>query len=1067
MPRGPSMARNIETAMHRSGQENAIDNGGPLGRANKPTSVLVYTEPGSSITELYAIRQIDDDGSIPKGLPSETESALKENPPLEEEQRIVVKIAEFDNTKMKLFDEKDGKIINEEEAIKNIIKMLGHINPSLEYGHGGVDWYKNRTVPYIRTLENSDLQSEFPVPFWYEEIFRKKTEKNFGGTPVKDWAGNGWIEVDVDANKKQLGEQIEYAEGGEVPADKTSKLPKAQDGWFNDAKEVGKSLWAARSPETFNKRLYETVTPIGYDWKHAVNEYTAGERLPFMWDGESTSWDTFQDMKRWTDPVTGEKGSYGQYAKDASMDAWGMYLGQGQKHGTFVKSKYESDFDFGNTGDVGETTIGKEQYYDFNWVDDIYDDIISSGITGEEYKEGTIKHIGDSASGGFTLNDYAVKKGYDKVKDLSYIEYSDEYDFDIPFSKFKVPAEWIAGEPFKIKGRMYYTLDDGEVNIVDRDQTYAHDVKLEDLKKGIKWAESKDGKYMKNPESTASGLYGQLFSEIEDDYGKSRDEFIKDYASQNEYFQKRFSGDIEGVPGIKESVAVLWKKYGKYLQPNGYTPTDLGAIINLLGRQGARKWAGNVLRDKDSLEVVFPNLYSSGANQSNKTPHEYIEEVREGIAKKVAGGEIIARAKQLYASHKDGGKLNYADRNYLQSLGLIKAQSGIEVQEPVQDSTHAQRMHVRRMAIYNRLMEEAAPEEIPIDIAEPVESEVVELEPAEPVAIAPPRPVVTTPRKKTKPVKKVVSKHTTPPVQQKIEEPKYAGPTEHVWDEPQYDPSTLTTPTYNVSEASLPNEGLDDMAGYQEGVMGYLSGNQGILPGDQTKFKEDATGFIEESISQDIANVLPMSIEDKIAIGKEYIYKKTKTGPYSEEAIEAQKLELYQAKERQLEKDAAEAERVAEAERLRLEKLIFSKEHQLSKPRFTYGSGHQRKSAVIDLGTSGGRPGVKFGLGHNTHAPKGMYSNRPNKPIKNSQGIIGAFHNEFVPYSETSNHKFKVPVQLAWNSETGVFTAKKTKDLDENDLVVSYGRGRNSRGGNIHATRLEDLDIKKLEDGSF
>ena len=41
--------------------------------------------------------------------------------------------------------------------------------------------------------------------------------------------------------------------------------------------------------------------------------------------------------------------------------------------------------------------------------------------------------------------------------------------------------------------------------------------------------------------------------------------------------------------------------------------------------------------------------------------------------------------------------------------------------------------------------------------------------------------------------------------------------------------------------------------------------------------------------------------------------------------------------------------------------------------------------------------------------------------------------------------------------------AKKTEDLLETDLVVPYGKS----GSTANITKVDDLDIKKLDDGSF
>ena len=46
---------------------------------------------------------------------------------------------------------------------------------------------------------------------------------------------------------------------------------------------------------------------------------------------------TFDKMDRFKDPEPGEMGWYGKYTKDASMDAWGMYLGIPQESMIHIK----------------------------------------------------------------------------------------------------------------------------------------------------------------------------------------------------------------------------------------------------------------------------------------------------------------------------------------------------------------------------------------------------------------------------------------------------------------------------------------------------------------------------------------------------------------------------------------------------------------------------------------------------------------------------------------------------------------------------------------------------------
>ena len=162
------------------------------------------------------------------------------------------------------------------------------------------------------------------------------------------------------------------------------------------------------------------------------------------------------------------------------------------------------------------------------------------------------------------------------------------------------------------------------------------------LKKGLSHVESSDGTDMMNPESSATGLYGQLFNAIADRpelEGITREQFAEDLDLQNEIFQMRYDGRLEPGTrtGIRDSVQDLRKKYDKQLKSEEINDVELGALINFLGRDGARQYLGYHVRDGRPLEDVFPDKFGPGAEQANKTPREYIEKFREVYQK---GGRI-------------------------------------------------------------------------------------------------------------------------------------------------------------------------------------------------------------------------------------------------------------------------------------------------------------------------------------------------------------------------------------------------------------------------------------------
>ena len=147
---------------------------------------------------------------------------------------------------------------------------------------------------------------------------------------------------------------------------------------------------------------------------------------------------------------------------------------------------------------------------------------------------------------------------------------------------------------------------------------------FEDFRKGIKKVESADGTLMRNPNTTATGFYGQLYSEIKDlpeMEGVSRDDFEKDTTLQTQIFRKRFYEGIgPGTIGLKNT-RDLYRDYGPQIEKMGLKPEDVAAIAYFLGRQGSRNYYGYSVRDGKSLKESIPSIYKN----PNKTPTEYVK----------------------------------------------------------------------------------------------------------------------------------------------------------------------------------------------------------------------------------------------------------------------------------------------------------------------------------------------------------------------------------------------------------------------------------------------------------
>ncbi len=188
------------------------------------------------------------------------------------------------------------------------------------------------------------------------------------------------------------------------------------------------------------------------------------------------------------------------------------------------------------------------------------------------------------------------------------------------------------------------------------------ELNIEALKKGIAQAESLSGKLMVNPQSTATGLYGQRFSELEDTdlYKGTRKDFAKDLEAQNRVFEIRLSEGVDGKRGLIEDAEDLYAEYSPQIEGFDFSKEELIALANFLGRQGTRNYLGYHLRDGKPLSKALPNIYGSNAAQANKTPEQYLKTIREYLQKDFRayskGGEL--NDLNIYSDYING---NYDD----------------------------------------------------------------------------------------------------------------------------------------------------------------------------------------------------------------------------------------------------------------------------------------------------------------------------------------------------------------------------------------------------------------------
>jgi hypothetical protein len=273
---------------------------------------------------------------------------------------------------------------------------------------------------------------------------------------------------------------------------------------------------------------------------------------------------------------------------------------------------------------------------DSSWVDMSQDSSWYPAYE-EAVKRGEVYDFGENVEAAINFSD---KGSWKKQKGG---QEGPPYMTEGPVSKLIYPSGNEGPEP-PIDQLTQNIINSGEIKASGNNKELSVDI--DRLKRGLKYAESLDGTLMMNPESTATGFYGQLFSEIEGkDFmkGITRKEFANDTTLQNRVFDERVAGNelFFGKPsGLAEDGMDLYNEYKPQLGDKlTYTPTELAALSNMLGRQGTRNYLGYVLRDGKSLAEALPDIYGPKAKYKNHTPEEYIAKWNQAF--KEAGGESI------------------------------------------------------------------------------------------------------------------------------------------------------------------------------------------------------------------------------------------------------------------------------------------------------------------------------------------------------------------------------------------------------------------------------------------
>tara|TARA_R110002012_G_scaffold168343_1_gene331775 strand:+ start:29 stop:667 length:639 start_codon:yes stop_codon:yes gene_type:complete len=181
-----------------------------------------------------------------------------------------------------------------------------------------------------------------------------------------------------------------------------------------------------------------------------------------------------------------------------------------------------------------------------------------------------------------------------------------------------------------------------------------------EVKKGLRAVESSNGVHMFSPYSTATGLYGQRFTEIKDlpiMEGISREQFGADTTLQNQILDMRWRGDIPNVPAMTSNAMRYQKEYPN--QIGNLTFNELAMLSNLTGRQRGREYFASKRPGYTGPPFKMP--------QPNKTPEEYIARIREALKQKKQDAKNLQN-KVPYAAAANNPKAYNKQITFLDNL---------------------------------------------------------------------------------------------------------------------------------------------------------------------------------------------------------------------------------------------------------------------------------------------------------------------------------------------------------------------------------------------------------------
>ena len=150
-------------------------------------------------------------------------------------------------------------------------------------------------------------------PFTDEHLLEIYEETDEGWKPKEDWKRNELLQFIHPQDIKWMMNNVAQKDDPAMQDLTMAKMGK-ELGVYQKKGETEPN-WLAR-------RLYNSVTPIGYNLDQATKEMLYGSRQPFMWGGVETSFDDFGNHPKITQENALFEGQ-GDYIRNASMDLWG------------------------------------------------------------------------------------------------------------------------------------------------------------------------------------------------------------------------------------------------------------------------------------------------------------------------------------------------------------------------------------------------------------------------------------------------------------------------------------------------------------------------------------------------------------------------------------------------------------------------------------------------------------------------------------------------------------------------------------------------------------------------